>query len=59
MTLAALAGSYARRVQFEARVQAGEMVRALAAALDGEKAAPRGEAKVTADQLLGQMGVRF
>ena len=62
MTYAALAEAYARRVQWEAKVQAVEMVRAMGEAM-GEPGAetPRAPAggqgkRVSADTLLRQMG---
>jgi hypothetical protein len=59
VTLAALAEAYARRVQFEAKVHAAETIRALAAAMGGGESTPRQQPRVSADQLLGQMGVGF
>ena len=55
----ALMEAYARRLQWQAKVQATETVRALAGALGGETTAPEGARRVSADQLLGQMGVGF
>ncbi len=59
MTLTALAEAYARRVQFEAKVQARETIRALAEALGEGEATPQRQARISGDQLLAQMGSGF
>ncbi len=52
-----LTGAYVRRMRWEARVQAREMMAALAEALEGTSQA--GIRRIGADQLLGQFGIEI
>lgn len=55
-----LAEAYARRVQWQAKLQATQIVRALAEAMgEHEPAAAGPQRRVSADQLLAQMGTGF